>query len=316
MGFGKGRHRPSRSPTPRGNPTSAGPHPRALPPSGTPASLPAEPALLQQLEARDSENGTRSWTSRLGRGARPKPGPGRVPLAGAPGHAGCRGTRGARRPEPRGRPLRSRGASFGRTCIPSRDKPQRGRTPAFRAPTHQGLPTSRTALGRPRGAGNEPGAPARCSARADAGAFLPAGPSYTRRAGPPAEQRGPSPGRAGRGGRGAGPAGPHAPGALLARPASSARRGGYPPSGHPKLCGLLHFRRGCVDSCYTGPFPAHSPGPSTRSGRDFGSPALRSPRAPSLTELTGRALPEVGGQPDGASTKSKARVWGQRSSTC
>lgn len=100
----------------------------------------------------------------------------------------------------------------------------------------------------------------------------------------------------GREGRGAGPAAHTRRGPLLPGTASSARVGNYPPSGHPKFSRVLNFRRRCVDSCYTGPFPAHNPDPShtlhpvQRRFLESSSPAPE----PGASELMRRALPEVG----------------------
>lgn len=85
-------------------------------------------------------------------------------------------------------------------------------------------------------------------------------PSYIRPARPPGEQRGPSPGRAGRGraeGRDLLPvlAGPLPPGRPPPRGLAVSSRQ------DPKFFRVPNLGRRCVDSCYTGPFPAHNPEP-------------------------------------------------------
>lgn len=151
------------------DPTSSGPHPRT--PCGRvsqPPRLPSprSPPSFHGLEARDSQSGTQSATSRFRRGRRPGPGPG--PSAGAHGHWGCRGARRARKgaaakdgTRALERPLRSLGASLSRTSSPPEDKQIRPVvTDAFFPGTlltrSSQLPDNE--LGWRRGAKSEPGA--------------------------------------------------------------------------------------------------------------------------------------------------------------
>lgn len=222
--MGKG-HRPFPLPkTSPAIPPPLAPHPRTpYHRVSQPPPSPRSPPFLQQLEARDSENGTLSSTSRLGRGARPKPGAGR-PKSFSLGRPGSRavgvyealGKEPLLQPGPEllERPLRSRGASFSRTSIPSPGQASELTDAGLSGPYSPGPPYFPALnLGRPGARGTSPGPRRVPGARADAGAFLSAGPSYMRRAGPPGEQRGPSPRRAGPGGPRGGTGRPYSPGA-------------------------------------------------------------------------------------------------------
>lgn len=208
------------------NPTSSGPAPTyALPPSFTTASLPAEPTLPPTAGGPGfrKRNAEFDFPARDGCAAETRGGPAPVLLAGAAGHQGCRGTRSARKGA--ASPTGTR-APWSALCAPAGppsagppSPPPPGQASeltdaGLSGPYSPGPPYFPALnLGRPGALGTSPGPWRVPGARADAGAFLSAGPSYMRRAGPPGEQRGPSPRRAGPGGPRGGTGRPYSPGA-------------------------------------------------------------------------------------------------------
>ena len=150
MGSGE---RPPRIPLPKPSPATPAP-PGPTPTSAqrlsfTTSPLPAEPALSHQLEARDSESGTQSSTSRLQRGPWPGPGATRAKsLSRAPGLSGD--TEGSERDSfPSRDPSSGAPSPLLRGLLQSDLGPFPGTSPRTDgrwrppAPTHQVLPTSR-----------------------------------------------------------------------------------------------------------------------------------------------------------------------------
>lgn len=169
------------------------PHPSRPEDVSQPPPSSQSPPSLQQLEARDSANGTQEFhfPAQERRAAVTPGGPGQYPLAGALRHRGWRGTQrdwkaaasqvGTRVPK---RPLPSGGASFSQTSIPFREQ-----TPELTDAGVPWLPLTRSfqlpgpELGPPRSVGSEPGAPAR-SRRSRGCRRLPPGRPFSLRAGP------------------------------------------------------------------------------------------------------------------------------------
>lgn len=248
------------------------------------------------------------------RGARP-----RSPAAGGPGFRKPSAEfpfpareRRAAKPAP-GRALPAR-AARGREALRQPPPPAPGPEPRSALSAPRGLlqpdprPLPRAghpADGRRRSGPYSPGppdlpapkaaAPGRVArARADAGAPLPAGPSYSRRAGPPAEQRGPSPAGAGRGGPrgGAGQPrqGPCVPGPPLGP------TGPTPPAGRPKFPGFGTSGRAVLKRLNSA-LPGSRSRPHSHTQpvpRSLWEPRRPQPQRLEPTEGMGSVRPQVG----------------------